>query len=114
LLMRPSAGRKRHVPPAPAGLRRSARSPRPQERSEVAEHAIAGRCGAEKLGEHLGFSRLAERRPQQRDKDQGLGSRGFSRADRSGRGHRVVAAGPSAAVLPCCPAQVLLALAGDL
>ena len=38
----------------------------------VAEHAIDARGGAEELDEHLGFSRLAERRPQQRDEDQGL------------------------------------------
>ncbi len=38
----------------------------------VAEHAIDARGGAEELDEHLGFLRLAERRPQQRDEDQGL------------------------------------------
>jgi hypothetical protein len=38
----------------------------------VAEHAIDARGGADELDEHLGFSRLAERRPQRRDEDQGL------------------------------------------
>ena len=85
-----------------------------QERLKSAEHAIDGRYGAEEVGEHLGFSRLAERGQQQRDEDHGLGSRRFaSKADRFCRGHKAVAAGPSRAVLPCCPAQVLLALAGD-
>jgi hypothetical protein len=103
-LTRPSAGRKRHVPPAPAGLRRSARSPRPQQRFEGAEHAVDGRGGAAEPGERLGFSRVAERRPQQRHEDPALGSRGFaSRADRSGHGHRAVAAGPSGAAFAVLP-----------
>jgi hypothetical protein len=52
---------------------------------------------------------------QQRGQDRGFGSyRLASRADRSCRGHRAVAAKLGRAVLPRCPAQVLLALAGDL